>query len=222
MSPKPDDTFALAERFLEQNYLEENPPELQRLIITLYRLMLGGEAVEMRALARALEQEEAGVRDLLKLVPEAAYDLGDDGRITAFIGLSSVPTRHRLITNRAILYTWCAFDALFLPDLLGIAAEIESLCPAGGGTIRIRLDAGRLERATPSEPVLSLVTPDRKAFAKDLRGEFCCHVNFFANRDLFTKWAGGKAQMGAVSLPEALRLANQRNADRFPDIGPGR
>ena len=220
MSLKPDDTFALAERFLEQNYLRANPPELQRLIITLYRLLLGGEAVEMSALAAA-GRDEAKVRDLLALVPEAAYDLGDDGRITAFIGLSTVPTRHRLITNGTLLYTWCAFDALFLPGLLGIAAEIESLCPAGGGTIGIRLNAGRLERATPSDPVLSFVTPDHEALGKDLRGEFCCHVNFFANRDRFAMRAAGKVPMGAVSLPEALRLANQRNTYRFPDIDLG-
>lgn len=220
MSLKPDHTFALAERFLEQNYLHANPPELQRLIITIYQLMLSGQPVETSALAAA-GRDPSEVRDLLALVPESAYDLGDDGRITAFIGLSTVPTRHRLITNGTVLYTWCAFDALFLPGLLGIAAEIESLCPAGGGAIRIRINAGRLERATPSDPVLSFVTPDHEAFEKDLRGEFCCHVNFFANRDLFAIRATGKGHMGAVSLPEALRLANQRNADRFPDIDLG-
>ena len=221
MSLKPDDTLALAERFLEQNYLQANPPELQRLIITLYRLLLGGQAVEMSALAVA-GRDDSEVRDLLALVPEAAYDLGEDGRITAFIGLSTVPTRHRLITNGTVLYTWCAFDALFLPGLLGIAAEIESLCPAGGGTIKIRLNGGRLEGAIPSDPVLSFVMPDHEAFAKDLRGEFCCHVNFFANRNLFAIQAAGKGHMGAVSLPEALRLANRRNANRFPDIKPRR
>ena len=221
MSLRQDDTFTVAERFLAQNYLQENPPELQRLIMTIYRLLLGGEAVEMSALAAA-GRDPSEVRDLLALVPESAYDLGDDGRITAFIGLSSVPTRHRLITNGQVLHTWCAFDALFLPGLLGLAAEIESLCPAGGGTIRIRLAAERLEWATPSDPVLSFVTPDHEALAKDLRGEFCCQVNFFANRDLFAVWAADKGHMGAVSLPEALRLAKQRNADRFPDIKPGR
>ena len=221
MSLNPDNTFTLARRFLEQNYLEGNPPELQRLIITIYRLLLGGGAVKMSALAAA-GRDASEVRDLLALVPEAAYDLGEDGRITAFIGLSSVPTPHRLITGGRVLYTWCAFDALFLPGLLGMAAEIESLCPAGGGTIRIRLDAGRLEKATPSDPVLSFVTPDHEALAKDLRGEFCCHVRFFANRDRFTAWAAGKGHMGTVSLPEALRLAKQRNADRFPDIEPRR
>ncbi len=221
MSLKPDDTFALAGRFLARNYLRANPPQLQRLIITIYRLLLGGEAVEMSALAAA-GRDPSEVRDLLALVPEAAYDLGDDGRITAFIGLSSVPTPHQLITNGRVLYTWCAFDALFLPGLLGITAEIESPCPAGGGVIRIRLDAERLERATPSDPVLSFVTPNHEAFGKDLRGEFCCHVNFFASRALFAEWAAGKDDRGAVSLREALRLAKQRNADRFPDIEPGR
>ena len=72
MSLKPDDTLALAERFLEQNYLQANPPELQRLIITLYRLLLGGQAVEMSALAVA-GRDDSEVRDLLALVPEALF-----------------------------------------------------------------------------------------------------------------------------------------------------
>jgi alkylmercury lyase len=215
-----DDAFVLAGRFLEQNYIKSNPPELQRLIVTLYRLMLCGWPVELQALAKATGYDEQRVGELLELVPQSAYDRSQAGEITAFIGLSTTPTRHRLVTGGVTLYTWCAFDALFLPGLLAISAEICSDCPTSGTEIKIRFDSGRLKSATPSDLVLSFVTPDLEAYGNDLRGEFCCHVNFFANSELFAKWAEGKDNMGAVTVAEALELANQRNADRFPDIIP--
>ena len=99
MQPIADTTFAQAEGFLEQNYLKANPPRLQRLIVAIYRLLAAGEPIEIGALAAATGLEETGVRNLLGLVPDSAYDLADDGRIAAFIGLSTVPTRHRLIVG---------------------------------------------------------------------------------------------------------------------------
>ena len=36
---------------------------------------------------------------------------------------------HRFEVAGRTLYTWCAWDSLFLPQILGQEAEVESTCP---------------------------------------------------------------------------------------------
>lgn len=46
--------------------------------------------------------------------------------MVAFQGPSVVEAPHRLRLDARTLYTWSAWDTLFLPELLGRPAEIES------------------------------------------------------------------------------------------------
>jgi alkylmercury lyase len=54
----------------------------------------------------------------------------EQGHVIGFLGLSIRPMPHRLTVTGRTLYAWCAFDTLFLPELLGAAAEVESRCPS--------------------------------------------------------------------------------------------
>ena len=224
MSRGRDDIEARTEILLEAGYLDSNPPELQALCIAVYRLLLKGAPVSDSDIARATGFGAARIAELFELIPDCACerndtnDANDANGITAFIGLSITPAKHRLVMGDGTFHTWCAFDALFLPPLLGKEAEIITRCPASDEEIRVRLSPDALLSVEPGAAVMSLVAPDQDAYRRDLRGSFCCNVNFFRDREVFEAWKQEDREIEAISLQDAFALAQRRNAYRFPDI----
>jgi len=194
-----------------------NPLELQRLCISAYRLLARGRAVSMASLAEAASLRLDKAHELIALIPESAYTRRSDGAFTAFIGLSTEKAAHRLIIGERLLYVWCVFDALFLPALLQCDANLKTRCPTTGEYIAIEIDSERAAPVSPRHPVMSIIAPDNAACCRDLRGAFCDHVNFFADKEAFNR---ANIDGACVSLDEAFALAMRRNAARFPDLDP--
>ena len=59
------------------------------------------------------------------------------GRVVGILGLSQKRHPHCFEVNGQVLFTWCAWDALFLPFLLKQTAEVESVCPVTNREIRL-------------------------------------------------------------------------------------
>ena len=120
------------ERFIEVGYLKENPIDLQRMSIAVYRLLLAGNPVSNADIANATGIDEERVTELFQMIPASAYDRDDTGAINAFIGLSLTPANHAFVVDGTSFYTWCVLDALFLPELIGKKAIIKTKCPETG------------------------------------------------------------------------------------------
>lgn len=211
----PDDATA----FLSDGYLPENGADVQRISVAIYRLLARGEPVTRAVLAAHLATSSAAVDDTLAGFPPSTIARDESGRIIGFVGLGLTPTGHRFaLEDGRVLYTWCAFDALFLPEILGAPARLTTRCPATGAEIQIALTPAGLAGATPTDPVMSMVTPDAAACCDDLRGAFCRHVSLFRDGEAFAAWARRGGEVGCLSLPEAIALARRRNAARYGDI----
>ena len=78
-------------------------------------------------------------------------ELDDHGRVVAFSGLSLTPTAHRFTVAGRTLYTWCAWDTLFLPALLGQSARVESPCPITGTAVRLEVEPSGVRDVDPEE-----------------------------------------------------------------------
>ena len=189
--------------------------------VTLCRLLSGGTAVtrEQLGVACGFSQEQLG--QLLKKLPATALELDARGAVVGFGGLSLRPTRHQLITGEVELHTWCVFDALFLPEILGKPAILVTHCPSSGAELTVELSPGGVRAARPKDSVMSIVGPDRQACCDNLRKAFCDKVNLFQDEPTFTAWSRGRKDMGCVTLEEAQLFARQRNALRYPDIQLG-
>lgn len=188
------------------------------LSISLYRALGLGELVSRASLAATMSIEPPAFDRLMKALPASNIDLDDNGRIVAFGGLSIITANHEFIVEGNTLYTWCVFDALFLPEILGKSARARSRCPTTGERIDISLTPDRIAAASPVDPVMSITAPDQAACCEDLRGAFCNQVNFFVNLDAFQEWAGERPGIGHVSLTVAHDLARQRNAYRYGEL----
>src|SRR5437660_1154752 len=103
---------------------------MQKLGVALYRRLARGSAVTREQVAAACGVSPQQVARLLDQFPPTALEFDAHGAIVAFGGLSLVPTQHRFVAAAIELHTWCVFDALFLPELLGKPATLVTHCPA--------------------------------------------------------------------------------------------
>lgn len=212
------DDLARVTAVLEAGYTDENPKDLQKASLFVYRSLANGSPVSFASVANHLGTSLEAAATILNLVPTSAIELDDNGDIVGFVGLSIVPSAHRFKTARRSLFTWCVFDALFVPELIGSAATLHTACPQTGREIEIRVDGTHLTAISPDQPVMSLAKTDTEACCKDLRGAFCDQVNMFASQEAFDHWSSNRAEAISVSLPQAAELAQQRNSWRYPDL----
>ena len=158
------------------------------------------------------------VDGLLGELPASAIEYDEEGAIIAFGGLSLSPANHAFRVDGRELHTWCVFDALFLPEILGRPATSTTRCPTTGDSIEVELAPDAVVSCRPSEPVMSIVVPDRAACSDNLRGAFCNHVNFFVDETAFHEWVAGHIDVGHISIEEAHGLAKERNAYRYGEL----
>ena len=89
----------------------------QQLAISVYRLLAEGEPVDRDRLAIRTGLTREHVTELLGALPGVYLD--DSDRVIGFWGLTIQPMAHRLLVDDRVLYAWCAWDTLFLPELIG-------------------------------------------------------------------------------------------------------
>jgi alkylmercury lyase len=215
---RPDELERLGERFTR--LLLRTRPDTQGLALRLYRLLAQGGPVATEELAGAAGLTPARVSAILAGWPAIQYD--PQGRVTGFWGLTCEPrSAHRFLVNGRPLYTWCAWDSLFLPELLAATAQVESRCPQTGETVRLVVSPERVERAEPEGTVMSLLEPTEDIMT-DVVARFCSFVHFFPFAEAGTRWCAGRPGLRLLTLPDAHALGRRKNRGQFgPALLPG-
>jgi alkylmercury lyase len=139
----------------------------------------------------------------------------DQKRVIGFWGLAIPKMKHRFEVDGVRLYTWCAWDTLFLPELLGKTARIESACATSGELVRLTVSPKRLEAAEPASPFVSFLAPDPSRFKQDVIENFCHYVHFFRSREDGEAWVSRNPGTFLLRLAEAAELARLKNEAQF-------
>ena len=185
----------------------------RRLVVKLYRLLGEGEPVSPRNLARAINLPETRVRELLESWPGVYYD--GNGSVTGFWGLSLGEMPHRFEVDGRTLYTWCAWDSLFIPGLLGKTARVTSADPVTKDRLSLVVGPDEIKEISLATMVVSFLTPDRP-FDQDVIMNFCHFVHFFASTESAAKWTTDHPGTFLLSVDDAWalgQLTNQQNAE---------
>jgi alkylmercury lyase len=191
---------------------EELDEQGERLQLTLFRLLSEGQPVDS---ARLAERARLPVADIVEALGGwRGVHRDEDARVVAFKGLSLVEAPHRLTVDGRTLYAWCAWDTLFLPELIGRPAEIESTCPATGETITLRVGPRGPADVAPPEGVLSFLLPD-SLFGEDTLGSFCNFIHFFASPQAAEKWTAKRPHTFVISIEDAFEIGRRTNAAQW-------
>jgi alkylmercury lyase len=168
----------------------------------LLRELARGEPVSDAALAAAADRAEYDVTQTLARWPNLRRD--EHGRVEAFGGLSLRPTEHRFEVRGQRLYTWCAWDTLFLPALLDTHAVVESQCPVTNVRVSLTVAPERVLASRPEDVWVSFPPPARTSTANIIES-FCCHVHFLAGQEVATGWVNARDGL-ALDLDDAFEL----------------
>ena len=110
------------------------------------------------------------------------------------------------------------FCSLFIPQLLGADARVESSDPETGEMVRLDVAPDGITSVLPATTVMSFLAPDASAFQKSTTSvmkSFCHFVFFFASRTSGELWIAKLPGAFLYSLDEAAALARRFNAKNF-------
>ena len=171
-------------------------PDAPRLTVALWQLLTAGRPLSKEQLEQTLSSLGMSGEALTSLQGGVEYD-GQD-RIVGVVGLSLNPaSANRLQIDDHTLYTWCAWDALFIPLFLKQTVLVEVLTEAPGDSIRIKLTPEGIEDYEPESTVVSLIVPEPAAIGETFTTEdvwmaFCTHIHFFRSREAASEWFANK------------------------------
>jgi len=193
--------------------------EEQRLGLEIYRQLAEGEPVLKSDLAEALEAPTDTVDELLGHASLKSLTYTDkQGRIIGFGGLAVREMPHRFKVDGRTLYTWCAWDSLFIPGILDLEAEVESPAPGSSARVRLRVAPHRVEDVQPASAVMSFLLPSVQTFQADAlkaMASFCHFIFFFPDRDSAAEWTKSHPDTTVISVSDAFELGRQMLAARW-------
>jgi alkylmercury lyase len=182
----------------------------------LLRELTEGEPVSPAALAAAAGRDEHDVTAALAIWPNVRRD--EQGRVEAFGGLSLRPTKHRFEVGGRRVYTWCAWDTLFLPALLDDHAQVQSTCPMTGTEMRLTVAPERVLATHPEDIRVSFPAPGLTS-TEDIVESFCCHVHFLAGADTARGWASARPGTFPLAVDDAFELGRLATRAFFATTG---
>jgi len=198
--------------------LPEFSPAEQRAGQALLALLTQGEPVSAAQLASALGiQAEKAERYLEDSGLSALVLSNDMGSALGFFGLSTVPTDHRLIINGRTLWTWCAADTLFLPELIGATASVESNDPMTGQAVTLTVSPTGVQSSQPDGIVVSMNSPEawETTSAVRLIVTACHFIHFFGSPESGRQWTESHPDTVLLTLDEAFAFGRRQNRRMF-------
>ena len=189
----------------------------QRLALGVYRLLAQGEPVAAGSLA---ENVGLPIEEVKRALGDwAGIFMDEKDRVIGFLGLSIRTMAHRLTVAGHTLYAWCAFDTLFLPELLGERAEVQSQCPTTGRQITLAVEGTEVMSLQPADTVLSYLHRD-EPLDQHVITTFCHYIHFFANPAAAAEWNAKHDGTFTISVADGSEIARLVNRGRYPSILP--
>lgn len=187
----------------------------QKIAVSLYRLLSEGHPVPLTQLARVVS---IPLDDLTNILEPWPVFFDDQRAVVGFGGLTVMEMPpHRFVVEGRTLYTWCAWDGLFIPGILGKSADITSRDPVTRAPITLMVTPEGVSRAQPQSTVISFLTPDR-TFGRDVIANFCHFVHFFSSRETGETWTAQNRGTFLLSVEDAFALGQLTNVQGLRDV----
>ena len=191
-------------------------PEEQSISVQIYRLLAQGQPVPSEKLARVLNLSNSFISDILSKWPGVYYD--EEGCIVGYWGLAIPKMSHRIKVNGSTLYTWCAWDSLFIPQIIEKTALVESTCPVTGERIHLKVAPDEVKELNPTDAAMSFVTPEASRIRENVILNFCHYVHFFSSPEAGSKWISENEGTLLLSIDEAHYLGRKKNEAQYRDV----
>lgn len=221
-----NDTISYDKELIE-NFLGAFPAEFmklsreqQQISTQIYKSLAEGNPISIENLSSSVGLDQEFVKNITDEWPGVFYD--DDSRIIGYWGLTTQEMGHRFKVDGNTTYTWCAWDALFIPQIIGKTAEVESGDPVTKNTIKLTVTpTDGISNVTPSEAVVSFLFPETAEVMADVIGSFCHYVHFFESNSSAKEWISEnekKEELLILPIDEAYSIGLRKNELQLGDI----
>ena len=192
-------------------------PDNSRLLIKVWRTLVNGNPVTKEQIVQ-ISEELAISGDLANEFLRQVTERDSDDNIIGLMGLSlNEDWAHRFNADGVPLRTWCAWDTLFLPAMVGKRVVVESESPVSGETVSLVVSPEKVESSTPPGAVVTIVTIDPAlddvSSVEAIWSNFCHQVFFFLSRAEAEQWAEGKTNIAILSVYDAYELGKRAFSD---------
>ena len=192
----------------------------QRIGVTLIRRLASGAPITIADLAASADLPEPDVAERMERMPGVYRD--DEGRVVGYFGITVVEMgKHRLHLDGQTVSAWCAWDTLFLPDVLGRTVDVTSRSPNDDDPISLTVTPDGVRDVTPPETVVTFVPP-KADFVNNTIASFCHYVHFFPSPESAAAWTAEHPDTFAVPLADAYQLAEVLTQAVFGKVVPAR
>lgn len=189
-------------------------PDARRAAVTLYRLLAKGDPVSLEELAWAAQISVERVAELLASWTGVYYE---EKNVVGFWGLTPRPvSKHLLKFEGRTAYGWCAWDTLFIPELIGKTVEVESTDPESGQVVKLTVSPDEVKAYSPKETVMSILEPTEH-MREDIVAKFCHFIHFFPSAEVGERWVANNPGTILMSIEDAFELAKRRNRGQFKE-----
>lgn len=189
-------------------------PESRSVYRHLVLLLAKGKPVSVEEVAQALETTRESAMEILDRTPSLEWD--ESGKIVG-AGLTLRPTPHRFNVGGHTLFTWCAFDTLIFPSVIGQEAEVESPCAATGAPVTLTVTPSGVKEFEPGEAVVSSFAGTPSA---DVRRTFCQYSQFFRSAEAAAGWLAAHPGGAILTVPDAYKLGRLLTEFCFGPLRP--
>jgi alkylmercury lyase len=197
---------AIADRLSEQLQCVH-----EDLCLPILHQVTRGKPIKKAALAASLDMSQGNLEQRLLHLPDTEFD--QQGNIVGW-GVTLVPTRHRFQIDGKSLYTWCAFDTVLFPPLLGKEVQVQSACPVTGRPITfVATPEGTIKHLTPASSIMSLIIPAERS--ECVRATFCERSLFFESEQAASTWLASHPEAILLFIEEAAVVGKRVAASRF-------
>jgi alkylmercury lyase len=182
------------------------------LVASLYREIAKGDPIAPDAVDRMITESGLELEEGRAFVAGVS-ERDEEGSVLGSVGLSQNQHAHEFRVDGVELTTWCAWDTLFIAQVLGKTASVTSRAPGTYDQITLEIHPSGAT-ADPSETVVSFVLLDPEQIdmesLESVYMVFCQQIHFFPSGQAAEEWSGNSDYDFAIlSVDEAFQVGSR-------------
>lgn len=203
-------------RLLPENFINLSIEE-QRVAIQIYRSLSEGIPLSIEKLSKLLVN--ISVYEITKILESwTGIFYNKKKELIGFWGISIIRMNHKLSIENQKAYAWCAWDAIFIPELINKNVIVDSICPVTKESISLTVTPEKIEAQNHEDIYVSFPEPDVANIMENIVENFCHYIYFFSSKEAGEKWISECKGTYLLSLNEVQQLSKRKNHQQFADI----
>ena len=188
----------------------------QQQAAQLYQLLAQGQPVNIEIFASHINLSTNETKRLLDNWTGVSFN--NKHQIDAFWGLSTSKTTHSFNTGQHILYTWCAWDLLFMPVILKQTITATTQCPLSKQKITLTISEHGIEEVNPADTMITFIKPTLEQLKANVTSSFCQYIFFVESEQTGRKWQQQHNDGFLLELDQGFNLGKDIIKQVFKDL----